>query len=513
MVRRETLTLSASTIAPGVGRSIPVTVTSSAVAGQGGISVTLSGLKPAVAERPASVTIPARRSSATFNVTRRRIGHTGITANAPGHSSTSATVTVRQNAIILPASVLVPPGGSVAFPVTLSDPAPAGGLVVNLETVNGAIGTVDAMVTIPTGATSADATARGVADGTTTIEASAANYASDTTVLVVKTVTMRFDPSGTIAVASGMPTTRRVLLSDVAPPGGIRVTLDVDDDALAFVSPTSVVVPEGQLDSPSFQITGTTQGSTTLRASATGVTPTSARLNVGPPPDLTVNGNAATVGAGLHRDFSISLNTPAPTGGLTVNLASSNPDAATVPASVNVPAGQSSRSFRVTGQAPGTTTITAAAPGWSDGAATVNVATPTLVLNGVQTAGSRPPGRPRRRPTGSTLPAHAELWGMRLLQRRHADHLHRQQRHARDRDRQSLAGDGPARRLLHRQRVRQHSDDDRHLHDHRVGAGLHQRHLPDRDRDVTVGPLVSTRTGAPRLAGAASLSLGRGDAG
>ena len=280
----------------------------------------------------------------------------------------------------------MPPGGSVAFPVTLSDPAPAGGLVVNLETVNGAIGTVDAMVTIPTGATSADATARGVADGTTTIEASAANYASDTTVLVVKTVTMRFDPSGTIAVASGMPTTRRVLLSDAAPPGGIRVTLDVDDDALTFVSPTSVVVPEGQLDSPSFQITGTTQGSTTLRASETVVTPTSARLNVGPPPDLTVNGNGATVGAGLHRDFSISLNTPAPAGGLAVSLASSNPDAATVPASVNVPAGQSSRSFRVTGVDVGTVQITASAENWKGSTATVNVATATLVLNGIQTA-------------------------------------------------------------------------------------------------------------------------------
>jgi hypothetical protein len=98
---------------------------------------------------------------------------------------------------------------------------------------------------------------------------------------------------------------------------------------------------------------------------------------------------SSPVGAGLHHDVGLSLSDPAPTGGLVVSLFSSNTAVATVPASITVPAGQSSAIYRVSGRSVGTTTITASASGWnlSPGSGIgVTVNKPTFVLNGVATS-------------------------------------------------------------------------------------------------------------------------------
>ena len=59
---------------------------------------------------------------------------------------------------------------------------------------------------------------------------------------------------------------------------------------------------------------------------------------------------------GTNATGTVFLSTPAPAGGIFVTLATSNPNAASVPGIVNVPGGQTSASFTVTTFAVGNNT-------------------------------------------------------------------------------------------------------------------------------------------------------------
>jgi hypothetical protein len=80
---------------------------------------------------------------------------------------------------------------------------------------------------------------------------------------------------------------------------------------------------------------------------------------------------AISVVDGQTVDLTLSLSAPAPPGGLHVDLASSNPTVATVPASVNV-SGQSA-TVSVTGVSVGSATITASASGYTSAFTSVTV--------------------------------------------------------------------------------------------------------------------------------------------
>jgi len=150
-----------------------------------------------------------------------------------------------------------------------------------------------------------------------------------------------------------------------------------------------VIVPADDFFSPYASVgTPASGGTYTITASATNFTSVTSGTVTVTQPTITL-GASAPVGAGLHRDFSLSLSDPAPTGGLVVNLFSSNTAVATVPTSITVPAGQSSLGYRLSGVSAGTATITAAATGWGVNPTTgisVTVNTASLVLNGVATS-------------------------------------------------------------------------------------------------------------------------------
>src|SRR5262249_46258999 len=141
-----------------------VTLTSGAPAG--GAVVTLASANPAVAAVPASVTVAAGATSATFSVTT-----TSVTA--PSSVVLSATFAgARRWATPArhpppppapPSALSVSPtsvtGGNPATgTVTLTSAAPAGGLVVTLSSQLPAIASVPATVTVPAGALTASYT-------------------------------------------------------------------------------------------------------------------------------------------------------------------------------------------------------------------------------------------------------------------------------------------------------------------------------------------------------------------
>lgn len=143
------------------GNSSTGTVTLTAPAPSGGFVVNLSSSNTNVATVPSTVTVPAGATSANFTVSTQAVSSaTSVTITASvGGVSRTATLTVNPAPSVTLQSLTISPtsvwGGSTATgTVTLSGPAPAGGVVVQLRS-SSSRASVPSSVTIPAGATSA----------------------------------------------------------------------------------------------------------------------------------------------------------------------------------------------------------------------------------------------------------------------------------------------------------------------------------------------------------------------
>lgn len=153
-------------------------------------------------------------------------------------------------------------------------------------------------------------------------------------------------------VDSGQPSTGTVTISNAAPTGGVIVYLYTSDAVLAQV-PTSVTVPSGQTSATFTITTGATGTDATVDISASRYSPAGSDVKTR---TLTIRGVAFTltldptsvIGGSQNSTGTITLPVDAPAGGVTVNLTSSNPAVASVPASVVVPSGQKTVTFTAT---------------------------------------------------------------------------------------------------------------------------------------------------------------------
>jgi hypothetical protein len=162
------------------------------------------------------------------------------------------------------------------------------------------------------------------------------------------------------SVPGGNPATGTVTLPTAAPSGGTIVTLSSNLPNAASV-PSTVTVPAGAT-SVIFTVTTFPVADTTVLLSArNGDTILSVGLGItaaAPPPAVSaLTLSPATVAGGSRSQGTVGLANPAPSGGAVVTLSSSNTSAATVPASVTVPAGSSTATFTI-----GTNSVTASTP-------------------------------------------------------------------------------------------------------------------------------------------------------
>jgi len=167
-------------------------------------------------------------------------------------------------------------------------------------------------------------------------------------------------PSGAAALSSvgaspnpvvgGNPSTGTVTLTSAAPAGGALVSLSSASSAVTV--PGSVSVSQGAT-SAMFGITTsvvTTQTLATLSATYGGVTKTMT-FTVNPAASAalaTLSLNPTSVTGGTPATGTVTLTAPAPSGGVIVALNSTKPSLASVPASILVAAGTTSKSFTVT---------------------------------------------------------------------------------------------------------------------------------------------------------------------
>lgn len=396
-----TLTLAPASLTLGVGRKATLTVTSSVVAGSTGLQVALSSSNPTIATLPAALTIPAGSSSATVMLDTVAIGDTTITAQASEFANGSTAVIVRPVSLNLPAAALVAPGLVRSLPLSLSDPAPAGGLVVTLASSNPAVASVPASITLAEGQSNANFLLSGVTVGTATLSAKASGYQAGGMPVTVESVTINVagQNSGTVSMAAGQSAAYVVSMSRPAPAGGVTVNFSSADTAIATADPQSIVIAEGQTSGglATVRLLGVAKGSTVLTASADGLKAAALTLNVLAKPEFKFNTATVPVGKGMQTyqsELYVMRNTGtssySPSQAVTLRLTSSDTGKVAVPASVTIPADASYVYFPVTGV--GFTngvpvTIDATADGYNAPTAklAVSVLPPVFTFSGLDT--------------------------------------------------------------------------------------------------------------------------------
>ena len=369
------LTPTAPTI--GVQRLAVMSVGAPQAAPIGGITVTLGNSDNTVLRAPASVLIPAGQQSASFEVTGLADGTSQLSAQTEGFATGLSAVTVRGKALVLPSSIVVAPGAQTQSMLQLTEPAPAGGLTVNLATGSSATATVPASVNVPAGAGQVSFNVSGVALGTTQLTASASGYQSTQTAVRVDPILLDLEPVGSLALNVDKSLTRRVQLSKAAPTGGVTVKVAIENTATASVTPTEVTVPDGQVFGLTpLTIKGLAVGKTKLNLTASGLISKTVDVDVDVSEKTSLRlyqaagASKVIAGKGMNSyawELRVQrLVNGAVAGGaeaVTVNLRCVAQTICKVPATVTIPAGSAEAEVQITGVDVGSTQIEATAAG------------------------------------------------------------------------------------------------------------------------------------------------------
>jgi hypothetical protein len=255
------LTFSAEAVKQG--QSATGTVTLQAAAPAGGMLVTFINGNSNALDCPATVTVPAGETRATFTVTGKPVGvatRVKVTGTPSFNNEKFATVTVHPSgldAVSVSDFVL----GSIGQgTVTLSSAAPAGGAVVSLSASSSKL-SIPATVTVPAGATTASFSVGGTGVvQNATVRATYQGMSQTDTVSVssnsIATVTTSAE-----TVAVGARATITVTLSAAASQD-LPIAISLQKASVAS-APAQLVIPAGST-SGTFEVTGLTQGVTNV---------------------------------------------------------------------------------------------------------------------------------------------------------------------------------------------------------------------------------------------------------
>jgi hypothetical protein len=345
---------------PVGGNQTTITFTLNAPAPDGGVTLHLQSSSPTTVSLPATIAIPGEQRNVTVDYTPAVVSvDTPVTVSATyGSATKTVTVTVKPAGFLnLNLNSSAPNGGRFVEAVfSLSGPAPEAGVLVAVSgaTVSpaGAAYPVElpASVFVPAGERSLRVTLPldPVAVTTTaSITATSGGRSVTARLTLYPPVFQDFTPRP-LAVRPGEATKIVVKLSGRAPAGGVVVTMTSAQPSIASI-PASVTIPAGE-QSVTVDVTGganaATGAASTIRITALGKSIQSAavvsRLLL---TDLTLS--TETVMGGNILTGTVTLNGPAPTGGIAVGLDVVD-EALSVPGSVLVPAGRTTASFTVT---------------------------------------------------------------------------------------------------------------------------------------------------------------------
>lgn len=331
------------------------TITLSKAAPSGGAAVALSKNNAALTI-PASVTVAANATSATFAATAGTVSApTNVTLTA-SYNSSSKTATVSITPLPTISSLACSPtsltsGANSTCTITLSAAAPAGGASVSLTKDNAAL-TIPASVTVAANATSATFTATaGTVSAATNVTLTASYNSSSKTATVsiaVPLPTVSLLSCSPSSLTSGGVSTCTVNLSASAPAGGASVTLAKDNAALTI--PASVTVAASTTSATFTATAGTVSAATnvTLTASYNSSSKaTAVSITAAPPTVSSLSCSPSSIASGASATCTVTLTSAAPAGGAAVTITDNSTVLAT-PASVTVAAGSTSAPFTAT---------------------------------------------------------------------------------------------------------------------------------------------------------------------
>jgi len=367
------------------GTSVNATVTLVSAAPAGGTTVRLVSSDSNIVRPPPTVFIPAGATDVNFtiptsavSVATRVIIETGTDVDGYRAPQTWLTVTPPGSPPPPPSlssltlsSSTVPSGGTVTGTLRLTSPAPAGGAIVRLQgSMEGQV-IVPQSVTIPAGSISATFTTTPAPE--TAFPRWVFIQGSYGTSGGLQARILEIDPApGPATVLAIGPASQDVIggnsgrasvaLVIPAPVGGGVVSLTTDNPSIIHV-PATVTIPAAN-SAISFaigtsRVTGLPTGGNVF-ATAGGVTK-SIFVNVSADPNAppllqSMTITPTSVRGGTSATGTVFLSSPAPAGGISVTLATSNLSVATVPGIVTVPGGQTSANFTVTTFAVGNST-------------------------------------------------------------------------------------------------------------------------------------------------------------
>jgi hypothetical protein len=397
-VGQYTVTLSPEDLllAPGGVGNFTVTIDSPAPPGGLTVTITQTGLS-GVISTPASVFIAAGTQSATFQVNALSAGGPiVVTVTLPasvGGASDSSTVTVAAYTISLdPASMNLSVGQTGNFTVTLNRPASPAAITVTLtQTGPSGVISIPATVTINAGDTTASFQVTALTQGgPVTITASlppSLNALPDTATVTVGPMSLTAIPTALTVPVGGTGTF--ILNLSIPAPANITVTATSGNPGVATVTPPAAPhFTTGTTSTAAFTVTGVALGTTTIYCqlpAAYGGGTAQVAITVANY-QLTAIPSSLSLIPGGTGTFVLQLNQPAPAGGATITLASSNPQAATLSVpTITIPGGATqSAAVTVTGVNVGSSTITATLPAAMGGsAANVQVTVANYTLTAV----------------------------------------------------------------------------------------------------------------------------------
>jgi hypothetical protein len=347
------LTITPSTIVGGYQTQGNVFLTAPAPAGGAVISISSNSTHFVQVPPSNTVTVQPGYTSGTFPITTSfTSGAAGATINATYNgTSYGAAVTVLP---VVAAGVTFYPstvdaGSPVQATVYLNGPAPTG-TSISLMSSNPSVLTLPGTVPVPAGATSISvvATTLGITtQSAVTVTATYNGGSAQGTVTVVPLSLISFSLSLT-EITGGSNVTGTVWLSDIAPSGGVNVTLSSPSNLVQF--PATVNIPQG---SSSANFTIMTPGvssvsNVTIMASYNSVSFSLTLTLVPPLPYLaSLSFSPSTVNSGSTATGTVTLTAPALPGGASISLVGSFWGVANVPSGVTVQSGATTASFAV----------------------------------------------------------------------------------------------------------------------------------------------------------------------
>ena len=381
----EAATLTTVVLNPGAvqgGSTESCTITLNGPAGPLGAAVSIYSSSQIV-ETPNTVTIPAGQTTASFSI-----------ETTPVKKSTSVTITClllgssgKASFSVLPntlstigvSSASIPGGNLGVGTVTLTGPAPTGGITVTLSTSN-LVAKVPASVTVLSGQSSArfnvttTAVAKTVA-ATLTAQSGSVQAACN---VEITPATLSSLTVNSLGITGGGMAVGTVTLDGIAGPGGVVIKL-ASGSKLVTV-PSSVEVPSGKSSAIFAVHTVPVAAPTSVTISASiGTVVESAVLTIYPPTIVSMSVTPSVMIGGGVATGKVTLGGPSPAGGIRVVVVAS-PASVIVPASVVVPAGASSASFPVKTSPVGVQTLSmvTAAAGSNSQVADLTINPPTL---------------------------------------------------------------------------------------------------------------------------------------